>query len=219
MKKALITGITGQDGSYLAEFLLNKGYEVHGLKRRSSLLNTGHTGLLGSALVARLRQSGYNNLVLKTHKELGFTDGAALEKFFDEVRPDYVFLAAARVGGILANASLLASFIWENLQIQTNVIYASYRYSVKRQLFLGSSCIYPRLAAQPLKEDAFLTDPLEATNRPYAVAKIAGIGMCWAYNRQYCIKFLVAMPTIYTAPGQLRSRDVPCSSGTHSKDA
>jgi GDP-L-fucose synthase len=128
-------------------------------------------------------------------------DQASVERFFAETRPDYVFLAAARVGGILANSQWPASFIFENLRIQTNVIHESYRRSVKRLLFLGSSCIYPKLAAQPLKEEALLTGPLEATNRPYAVAKIAGIEMCWAYNRQYRTQFLAAMPTNLYGPG------------------
>jgi len=155
---------------------------------------------VGSALVRRLRASGYNHLVLRTRRELDLTDSAAVERFFACERPDYVFLAAARVGGILANASLPAEFIFHNLRIQTNVIHESYRQKVKRMLFLGSSCIYPRLAPQPLEEESLLTGPLEATNRPYAVAKIAGIEMCWAYNRQYGTKFLTAMPTNLYGP-------------------
>lgn len=161
----------------------------------------GHTGLVGSALVTRLRASGYSNLILKTRGELDLTDQMAVERFFSETRPEYVFLAAARVGGILANSSLPAPFIFENLRIQANVIHECYRSSVKRVLFLGSSCIYPRDAAQPLKEESLLTGPLELTNRPYAVAKIAGIEMCWAYNRQYRTQFLAAMPTNLYGPG------------------
>jgi len=167
----------------------------------SKIYVAGHTGLVGSALVRRLRRSGYENLILKTHQELDLTDQAAVERFFAEARPEYVFLAAARVGGILANASLPAEFVFENLRIQTNVIHESYRRSVKRLLFLGSSCIYPRMAKQPLTEESLLIGPLEATNRPYAVAKIAGIEMCWAYNRQYHTQFMAAMPTNLYGPG------------------
>jgi GDP-L-fucose synthase len=161
----------------------------------SNIYVAGHTGLVGSALVKRLRASGHHNLILRTRRELDLTNQAAVERFFSETRPEYVFLAAARVGGILANSSLPADFIFANLSIQTNVIHECYRSSVKRLLFLGSSCIYPRDAAQPLKEESLLTGPLELTNRPYAVAKIAGIEMCWAYNRQHGTRFLAAMPT------------------------
>jgi GDP-L-fucose synthase len=167
----------------------------------SRIYVAGHTGLVGSALVKRLRGAGYGNLILRTRRELDLVDQAAVKRFFRETRPDYVFLAAARVGGILANSMLPAAFIFENLRIQTNIIHESYRCSVKRLLFLGSSCIYPRAAAQPLKEEALLTGPLELTNRPYAIAKIAGIEMCWAYNRQYRTQFLAAMPTNLYGPG------------------
>jgi GDP-L-fucose synthase len=167
----------------------------------SNIYVAGHTGLVGSALVERLRASGYHNLILRTRRELDLTDQAAVERFFSETRPEYVFLAAARVGGILANSSLPADFIFANLSIQTNVIHECYRSSIKRLLFLGSSCIYPRDATQPLKEESLLTGPLELTNRPYAVAKIAGIEMCWAYNRQYRTRFLAAMPTNLYGPG------------------
>jgi len=160
----------------------------------------GHRGLVGSALVRRLRAVGYQNLVLKTRQELDLTDSAAVERFFAAARPDFVFLAAARVGGILANASLPADFIFDNLRIQTNVIHEAHCQKIKRLLFLGSSCIYPRLAPQPLREESLLTGPLEPTNRPYAVAKIAGIEMCWAYNRQYGTQFLAAMPTNLYGP-------------------
>jgi GDP-L-fucose synthase len=155
----------------------------------------GHTGLMGSALVRRLRTSGFLNLVVRSRKELDLTDCRAVRQFFAEERPEYVFLAAARVGGILANATYPADFIGENLLIQTNVIRESYRAGVKRLLFLGSSCIYPKHAPQPMKEDYLLTGPLEPTNQPYALAKISGIEMCWAYNRQYGTQFLAAMPT------------------------
>jgi GDP-L-fucose synthase len=161
----------------------------------------GHTGLLGSALVRRLRALGYNNLVLPKHRDLDLTDSAAVQQFFARERPQYVFLAAAKVGGILANSSFPADFIFENLRIQTNVIHEAYRSGVERLLFAGSSCIYPKLASQPLREDSLLTGPLELTNRPYAVAKIAGIEMCWAYNRQYKTQFLAAMLTNLYGPG------------------
>jgi GDP-L-fucose synthase len=161
----------------------------------------GHTGLLGSALVRRLRALGYNNLVLPKHRDLDLTDSAAVQQFFARERPQYVFLAAAKVGGILANTSFPADFIFENLRIQTNVIHEAYRSGVERLLFAGSSCIYPKLASQPLREDSLLTGPLELTNRPYAVAKIAGIEMCWAYNRQYKMQFLAAMLTNLYGPG------------------
>jgi len=161
----------------------------------------GHTGLLGSALVRRLRAMGYNNLVLATHRDLDLTDAVAVQKFFARERPQYVFLAAAKVGGILANSSFPANFIFENLRIQTNIIHEAYRSGVERLLFAGSSCIYPKLAPQPLCEDSLLTAPLEPTNRPYAVAKIAGIEMCWAFNRQYKTQFLAAMLTNLYGPG------------------
>jgi GDP-L-fucose synthase len=161
----------------------------------------GHAGLLGSALVRRLRDSGYGNLLLKDHGELDLADAVAARQFFSENRPRHVFMAAAKVGGILANDRFPADFIFENLRIQTNVIHESWRSGVARLLFLGSSCIYPRLAPQPLQEEYFLGGPLEATNRAYAAAKIAGIEMVWAYNRQYGTRFLAAMPTNLYGPG------------------
>jgi GDP-L-fucose synthase len=161
----------------------------------------GHTGLLGSALVRRLRAMGYNNLLVAKHSEVDLADSVAVRTFFERERPPYVFLGAAKVGGILANYSFPADFIFDNLRIQTNVIGAAYRSGVKRLLFAGSSCIYPKLAPQPLREDSLLTGPLEFTNRPYAVAKIAGIEMCWAYNRQYNTRFLAAMFTNLYGPG------------------
>jgi GDP-L-fucose synthase len=161
----------------------------------------GHTGLLGSALVRRLRQAGYGNLLLQSHGELDLTDAVAVRDFFSENRPRYVFLAAAKVGGILANDTFPAEFIFENLKIQTNVIHESWRSGVERLLFLGSSCIYPKLAPQPLREESWLGGPLEPTNRAYAVAKIAGIEMIRAYNRQYQTRFLAAMPTNLYGPG------------------
>jgi GDP-L-fucose synthase len=148
-----------------------------------------------------LERQGYTNLLLKTHAELDLTNGPAVATFFAEERPDYVFLAAAKVGGILANNTYPADFIRDNLEIQTNVIDAAYHSGVERLLFLGSSCIYPRLCPQPIKEEYLLTGPLEPTNRAYALAKIAGIEMCWSYNRQYRTKFLAAMPTNLYGPG------------------
>jgi GDP-L-fucose synthase len=161
----------------------------------------GHAGLLGSALVRRLRQAGYDNLLLRSHLELDLTDAGAVERFFSENRPRYVFLAAAKVGGILANDTLPADFIFENLKIQTNVIHESWRSGVERLLFLGSSCIYPKFAPQPLREESWLEGALESTNRSYAVAKIAGVEMVWAYNRQHRTCFLGAMPTNLYGPG------------------
>ena len=161
----------------------------------------GHTGLVGSALIRRLRRAGYHNQLLRTHDELDLTDATAVRRFFCENRPRHVFLAAARVGGILANSTYPADFIFENLRIQTNVIHESWRSGVQRLLMLGSSCIYPRLARQPLREESWLDGPLEPTNRAYAVAKSAGIEMCWAYNRQYQTRFIAAMPTNLYGPG------------------
>lgn len=161
----------------------------------------GHRGLVGSAIVRRLRAAGCTNLLLRTHAELDLTDDRATRAFFDAERPDYVFLAAAKVGGIVANNTYPAEFIRDNLAIQTNVIHAAHLAGVKRLLFLGSSCIYPKLAPQPLQESCLLTGPLEPTNRPYALAKIAGIEMCWSYNRQYGTQYLAAMPTNLYGPG------------------
>jgi GDP-L-fucose synthase len=161
----------------------------------------GHRGLVGSALVRRLQAAGYNELITRTHRELDLTDQAAVSDFFGEQRPDYVFLAAAKVGGILANDTYPAEFIRENLAIQTNVIHEAWRTGVKRLLFLGSSCIYPRECLQPIKEEYLLTGPLEKTNRAYAVAKIAGIEMCRSYNQQYGTRYLAVMPTNLYGPG------------------
>ncbi len=161
----------------------------------------GHRGLAGSALVRRLQAKGYRNVFGRTHAELDLTDGGAVERFFQQERPEVVILAAARVGGIMANNTYPAEFIHSNLAIQANVIHQAWRAGVKRLLFLGSSCIYPRDCPQPMKEEYLLTGPLEPTNRPYAVAKIAGIEMCWSYNRQYGTRFLCAMPTNLYGPG------------------
>jgi len=148
-----------------------------------------------------LRDKGYSNFLTRTHAELDLTSQAAVEAFFAAEKPDYVFLAAAKVGGIHANNSYPAEFIRDNLAIQSNIIHAAYKNDVKRMLFLGSSCIYPKLAPQPMKEEHLLTSELEPTNRPYALAKIAGIEMCWAYNRQYQTQYLAVMPTNLYGPG------------------
>jgi GDP-L-fucose synthase len=167
----------------------------------SRIFVAGHRGLAGSAIVRKLGELGHTNLLLRTRHELDLLDRGATRVFFDRERPEYVFLAAARVGGVLANRDFPAEFVLENLDIQNNILESAFRTGVKRLLFLGSSCIYPRLAPQPIKEDYLLTGPLEFTNRSYAVAKIAGIEMCWAFNRQYGTKFLAAMPTNLYGPG------------------
>lgn len=155
----------------------------------------GHGGLAGSAIVRRLLAKGYTNIVTRTHAELELSDQDAVRAFFSAQRPELVFLAAGKVGGIVANNTYRAEFIHQNLAVQINVIHEAYRAGVKRLLSLGSSCIYPRDCSQPIKEEYLLTGPLEMTNRPYAVAKIAGIEMCWSYNRQYGTRYLCAMPT------------------------
>ena len=161
----------------------------------------GHRGLVGSALVRRLRAGGNDNLLLRTHAELDLEDGAAVRAFFERERPEQVILAAAKVGGILANNTFPGQFIHRNLVIQSNVIGAAHEYGVRRLLFLGSSCIYPRDCPQPIREEYLLTGPLEATNRPYAIAKIAGIETCWAFNREYGTHYLCVMPTNLYGPG------------------
>lgn len=171
------------------------------MDKSAKIYVAGHRGLVGSALVANLKQKGYTNLLTRTHAELDLTNKEATEALIRAEKPDYVFIAAARVGGIYANNAFPAEFILSNLAIQTNIINASYDNGVKRLLFLGSSCIYPKLAPQPLKEESLLTGPLESTNRAYALAKIAGIEMCWSYNRQYGTKFLAVMPTNLYGPG------------------
>jgi GDP-L-fucose synthase len=170
------------------------------MEKSSRIFVAGHRGLVGSAIHRVLRERGYTNLILRTHRELDLADRVAVRLFFEKERPEFVVLAAAKVGGILANDTYPADFIRDNLEIQTNVIDASYRCGVGRLLFLGSSCIYPKLAPQPIKEEYLLTGPLEATNRAYALAKIAGIEMCWSYNRQYGTRYLAAMPTNLYGP-------------------
>ena len=171
------------------------------MDRNARIYVAGHRGLVGSAIVRNLQRAGYSNLILRTHAEVDLTDERAVRQLFEQERPEYVFLAAAKVGGIVANNSFPAEFIRDNLAIQTNVIHAAHLAQVQRLLFLGSSCIYPKLAPQPMKEKDLLTGPLEPTNRPYALAKIAGIEMCWSYNRQYGTQYLAAMPTNLYGPG------------------
>ena len=171
------------------------------MNKHAKIYIAGHRGLVGGALVRNLQAAGYTNLLLRSHAELDLTNQSATAAFFATERPDYVFLAAAKVGGIHANNEYPAEFIRDNLAIQTNIIHAAYQNKVNRLLFLGSSCIYPKLAPQPMKEEYLLTGPLEPTNRPYALAKIAGIEMCWSYNRQYGTKYLAAMPTNLYGPG------------------
>ena len=169
--------------------------------RDAKIFVAGHRGLVGAAIVRRLHDEGYRNLLLCTHAELDLTDQAAVHRFFTEERPDCVFLAAARVGGIQANNVYPAEFIRDNLLIELNVIDGAYRAGVNRLLFLGSSCIYPRLAEQPMREDVLLTGALEPTNEPYAVAKIAGIKLCESFNRQYGTHYRSVMPTNLYGPG------------------
>ena len=165
------------------------------MKDTDKIYVAGHKGLVGSALVRALQRQGFKNIITRTHSQLELMDKAAVDAFFNETKPDYVFLAAAKVGGIWANDNYPADFIYQNLSIQNNIISASKDNNVKRLLFLGSSCIYPRNCPQPIKEEYLLTGTLESTNRPYALAKIAGIEMCWAFNRQYGTQYLAAMPT------------------------
>lgn len=168
---------------------------MSGLSLDSSIFVAGHRGLVGSALVRSLEKHGYTNLQTRTHQELDLCKRQEVENFFSEEKPEAVLLAAAKVGGIQANNTYPADFILNNLQIQTNVIDAAYRHGVKRLIFMGSSCIYPRNCPQPMREEYLFSGSLEATNRPYAVAKLAGVEMCWAYNRQYGTQYLAVLPT------------------------
>ena len=170
------------------------------LSKDAKIYVAGHNGLVGSAIWNNLKQRGYNNLVGKSHKELDLLDAVAVKKFFDEEKPDAVVLAAAHVGGIMANLQYRADFIYQNLQIQQNVIGESYRHGVKKLLFLGSTCIYPRMAQQPMKEEALLTSELEYTNEPYAIAKIAGLKMCESFSIQYGCNYIAVMPTNLYGP-------------------
>lgn len=165
------------------------------MDKSAKIYIAGHRGMVGSAILRNLEQRGYANFVLRTHGELDLTDQRAVFEFFETQKPDYVFLAAAKVGGIVANSTYKAQFLYENLSIQNNVIHASYLHGVKKLMFLGSSCIYPKMAPQPMSEGALLTGLLEETNEPYAIAKIAGIKMCDAYRAQYGCDFVSVMPT------------------------
>ena len=171
------------------------------MEKDSKIYVAGHRGLVGSAIVNSLKKRGYTNIIGRTHSELDLLDGAAVREFFEKEKPEYVVLAAAHVGGIMANSKYRADFIWQNLQIQQNVIGESFRNGVRKLLFLGSTCIYPREAPQPITEDALLTSPLEYTNEPYALAKIAGLKMCESFNLQYGTNYIAVMPTNLYGPG------------------
>jgi GDP-L-fucose synthase len=170
------------------------------LDKSSKIYVAGHRGMVGSAIVRKLNDEGFLNIIVRTSNELDLRNQKAVNDFFEKVKPDYVFLAAAKVGGIYANNTYRAEFLYDNLMIQSNVIHASYKNGVKKLLFLGSSCIYPKLAPQPLKEEYLLTGTLESTNEPYAIAKIAGIKMCDAYRYQYGCNFISVMPTNLYGP-------------------
>jgi GDP-L-fucose synthase len=171
------------------------------MERGARIYVAGHTGLAGSAIVRALERAGHSNLILRRHAELELTDAHAVRQFFERERPEYVLVAAAKVGGIMANQTYAAEFVQQNLAIALNLVHEAWRAKTRRLLFLGTSCIYPRECPQPMKEEHLLTGPLESTNRPYAVAKIAGIELCWSYNRQYGTRFLAAMPTNLYGPG------------------
>ena len=170
------------------------------MQKQSKIYVAGHRGLVGSAIVKNLEQKGYTNLICRTHEELDLLDSNAVAEFFKKEKPEYIILAAAKVGGIVANNTYRADFIYENLQIQNNVIHQSYLHGVKKLLFLGSTCIYPKNCPQPMKEEYLLTSELEYTNEPYAIAKIAGIKMCESYNLQYGTNFISVMPTNLYGP-------------------
>jgi len=170
------------------------------MEKSSKIYVAGHTGMVGSAIIRSLKEKGYNNIIGRTFEELDLTNQKAVIEFFEVERPEYVFLAAAKVGGIMANSTYRAQFIYENLMIQNNIIHQSYVYGIKKMLFLGSSCIYPKNCPQPIKEEYLLTGELEPTNEPYAIAKIAGIKMCENYYRQYGCNFVSAMPTNLYGP-------------------
>ena len=170
------------------------------MEKKDKIFVAGHRGMVGSAIVRKLQQEGFDNLVLRTSAELDLRSQESVDVFFKEYKPDYVFLAAAKVGGIVANNTYRADFLYDNLMIQNNVIHASYKHSVTKLLFLGSSCIYPKFAEQPIKEEYLLTGTLEQTNEPYAIAKIAGLKLCEAYRSQYGSNFISAMPTNLYGP-------------------
>lgn len=171
------------------------------MEKSSKIFVAGHRGMVGSAIVRKLRQEGFTNIVLRTSAELDLRNQEGVNVFFEKEKPEYVFLAAAKVGGILANNTYRADFLYDNLLMESNIIHAAYKNEVKKLLFLGSSCIYPKLAPQPLKEEHLLTGLLEPTNEPYAIAKIAGIKLCEAYRDQYGCNFIAAMPTNLYGPG------------------
>lgn len=171
------------------------------MEKDSKIFIAGHKGLVGSAILRKLQSEGYSNLITKTRKELDLCKQSEVEQFFSKERPEYVFVASAKVGGILANSTYPADFIYMNLAIQLSIIHNAYLYGVKKLLFLGSSCIYPKITPQPMKEEYLLTGALEPTNESYAIAKIAGIKMCQAYNSQYGTNFISAMPTNLYGPG------------------
>ena len=170
------------------------------MEKNSKIYIAGHKGLVGSAIVRELKKKGYRNIIGKTHKELDLMNSVAVEEFFKEEKPEYVFLAAAKVGGIYANSTYPADFIYENLQIQNNVIGNAYKYGVKKLMFLGSSCIYPKMCPQPIKEEYLLSGYLEETNEAYALAKISGLKMCQYFNKQYGTNFISVMPTNLYGP-------------------
>lgn len=170
------------------------------MDKRSKIYVAGHRGMVGSAIVRFLEKSGYSNIIYRTSKELDLTQQSVVQSFFEIEKPDYVFLAAAKVGGIHANNTFRAQFLYENLMMEANVIHSAYITGVKKLLFLGSSCIYPKMAYQPISEDSLLTGPLELTNEPYAIAKIAGIKLCETYRHQYGVDFISAMPTNLYGP-------------------
>lgn len=178
----------------------NLWIEIRNMEKNSKIYVAGHNGLVGSAILKNLKDRGYTNFVLRSSKELDLRNQTATEEFFEKERPDYVFLAAAHVGGIVANNIYRADFIFNNLQIQNNVIGSAYKYGVKKLLFLGSTCIYPGDCPQPMKEDYLLTSPLEYTNEPYAISKIAGLKMCESFNIQYGTNFIAVMPTNLYGP-------------------
>lgn len=164
------------------------------MEKNAKIYVAGHRGLVGSAIIRNLQERGYTNIIYRTHKELDLTRQSDVEKFFEEERPEYVFLSAARVGGIFVNNERPAEFIYDNLMIETNVIHSAYKYGVKKLLFMGTGCIYPKFAEQPIKEEYLLTGPLEVTNEAYAIAKISGIELCKFYRRQYGCDFISVMP-------------------------
>jgi GDP-L-fucose synthase len=170
------------------------------MQTHNKIYIAGHRGMVGSAIVRKLREEGYNNLLLRTSRQLDLRNQVEVQEFFRREQPDYVFLAAAKVGGILANNTYRAEFLYDNIMIQSNIIQAAHQYGVQKLMFLGSSCIYPKMAPQPLKEDYLLTGPLEPTNEPYAIAKIAGIKMCDAFRDQYGCNFISVMPTNLYGP-------------------